>query len=95
MSSSPLKQAAARRLQRGRTVPIIPTNAFGEASHGSIRPAASRKPSEEFLALEHAHVVITSGASKMGLQELLEASKMANGINVALSDEMTRKLGDA
>lgn len=89
MSSSPLKQVAARhQLHRARTAPanvlsnvLVPT-----------RSSVTRTPSEEFLALERAHAIISSGASKMGLQELVKATRMINNISTALSDQMSKKL---
>lgn len=88
MSSSPLKDIAARhRLRRARTAPV------GQQVLGkSPRPGMARSPSEEFLALEHAHVVVTSGASRMQLQELLEASQLANRISTTLNEQMSKKL---
>ena len=90
MSSSPLKHVAARhQLHRARTAPV---NVSSDALKVPTRPRITRSPSEEFLTLEHAHVVVTSGASKMGLQELLEASRMANSISTALNEQMSKKL---
>jgi hypothetical protein len=93
MSSSPLKHIAARRQQhRARTAPATAHSAVGDSLDISVRPRMERSPSEEFLALEHAHVVVTNGASRMELQELLEASRLANRISTALNDQMTKKL---
>ena len=90
MLSSPLKQVAARhQLHRSRTAPATVSN---DVLKMSTRPKVTRSPSEEFLVLERAHDVVTSGASKMGLQELLEASRMVNSIGTALSEQMSRKL---
>ncbi|KAF8589093.1 hypothetical protein K439DRAFT_1383673 [Ramaria rubella] len=92
MSSSPLKHAAERRrLHRAQTLPAIPIKTLSDVSDSPTRPSMTRSPSEEFLALEHAHEAITSGASKMGLHELLEASRIANGISAALNNQVAKK----
>ncbi|KAF8503016.1 hypothetical protein BU17DRAFT_71831 [Hysterangium stoloniferum] len=91
MSSSPLKKVAARRqLNRAKTVP--PNSALGSDSPShNLSRLCRRNLSEEYLALEQAHVAITNRASNMAIQELLDASRMASGISMALNDQMAKK----
>lgn len=87
-----MKDAAARRQRhRAKTAPAPDTPAKlspVKKSHKELRWV----PSQEYLALEQAHVAIANGASKMELHELLKASHMANGITSALSNQMVSRL---
>ncbi|KIJ38991.1 hypothetical protein M422DRAFT_32865 [Sphaerobolus stellatus SS14] len=88
-SSSPLKDIAARRqLKRAKTAPAEPSSPAVDSPRRKLR----RVPSEEYLAIEQAHAVVTTGASQMELQELLKASRMANSISMALNAQMAKRL---
>lgn len=97
MSSSPLKSAMARRqLRRSYTVPANPhPSKETSEDNSSTLYRSSRSKSEGFIALEQAHDAITKGSREMGVEELLRASKMLNGISVALNDQILKKLSSS
>lgn len=96
MSSSPLKSVMARRqLRRSYTAPS--GSQLGSKSDGMLMMSdqSSRSPSEGFAALEQAHEAITKGGLAMGVEELLKASKMLNGISVVLNEQISKKLASS
>ncbi|GJJ10511.1 hypothetical protein Clacol_004737 [Clathrus columnatus] len=100
MSSSPLKSIMTRRqLRRSTTAPTLLLTSKESADDNLLTSASgqpSRSPSEGLIALEHAHDAIIKGdVEEMGIEELLKASKMLNGISMALNERMSKKLASS